>query len=90
MTREELEKAFYHHLPVMVEITTTASNGVYPYTYISALIIRYDPLKNETISQIELHNVRNNSSMITTADKIRIAKPQEIIDFNVGENADEY
>lgn len=89
LNEEELKKAFYRHLPVMVEVSTTASNGIYPYNYISAMVIRYDSKLDKMVSQIEVRNTRNNSVMITTADNIRFATPNEIIDFGIGDDDNE-
>ena len=83
MTREEIEKAFKRHLPVVAEVKG-ANPGTYRFSFISALGTRYNHHRDIFYEDIEVHDTRCNSVMHVTAEQIRLATPEEVLNFKLG------
>ena len=78
MTEAEVRHAFNKHLPVVLELQGI-NRGTYHYTYISALVERYDRFTRTTFPQAEIHDTKTNSCAVVDPSALRLATPEELI-----------
>jgi hypothetical protein len=78
MTGAEVRHAFNKHLPVVLELRGV-NRGDYHYTYISALVERYDRLTDKTFTQAEIIDTKTNSCAVVDPLELRLAAPGELI-----------
>ncbi|MBQ7124919.1 MAG: hypothetical protein IJP16_05025 [Clostridia bacterium] len=78
MTEAEVRNAFNKHLPVVLELRGV-NRGDYHYTYVSALVERYDRLTDKTFAQAEVIDTKTNSCALVDPSALRLATPEELI-----------
>jgi hypothetical protein len=78
MSEAEARNAFKQHSPVVLELKGI-NQGSYFYTYISAIVERYDRFTRTTFLQAEIHDTKTNSCAVVDPSALRLATPEEFI-----------